>query len=169
MSRRKKKSNFGKVVKIIIGLIVVFIVVVIASMSISKQIKNKGKQLEENKVTNEQAIQNVVEDNKITKIEEDKDYIYEKDTYNVSETYSKDMPDKYETTLQLPFINLNSEAVSRLNTEFQNTFEKAKKSVKKGEDGYGLELLEFNYKSSIINDDFMSLAINTGTLYVPRR
>lgn len=138
-------------------------------MAISKNIKNKGKELEENKTQNQIAVQNVVEDNKIAKVEEDKDYIYEKDTYNISETYSKDMPDKYETTLQLPFINLNSDAVSRLNTEFQNTFEKAKKSVKKGEDGYGLELLELNYKSSVINDEFISLAVNTGTLYVPRR
>ena len=168
MSRRKKKSNFGKIVKLIIVLIVVFIVVVIASMAISKQITNKDKQPAENKVTNEQIAQNVVEDNKIAKIEEGTDYIYEKDKYEVNESYSPEMPDdKYTTTIQLPFINLDSEDAKRLNSKFQDEFEKAKKSVKKGEDGYGLELKELNYTASIIEDKLISLAVESGELYVP--
>lgn len=165
MSRRKKKSNFGKIAKIILGLILIFIVVVFASMTIAKKITHKEP---ENEVTNEQAVQNVVEDNKVAKIEEDKDYIYEKDKFEISEIYNTEMPnDKYTTTIQLPFINLESDAVNKLNTEFKNTFEKAKKSAKLGNDGYGLEVLELNYKSSVIDDKFISLAVNTGTLYVP--
>lgn len=164
MSRRKKKSNFGKIVKLIIVLIVVFIVVVIVSMAISKKLTTKEP---ENETKNE-IVQNVVTDEKVAKIEENKDYIYEKDKYEISESYSPEMPDdKYTTTIQLPFINLDSEDAKRLNGKFQDEFEKAKKSVKKGEDGYGLELKELNYTASIIEDKLISLAVESGELYVP--
>ena len=164
MSRRKKKSNFGKIVKLIIVLIVVFIVVVIVSMAISKKLTTKEP---ENETKNE-IVQNVVTDEKVAKIEENKDYIYEKDKYEISESYSPEMPnDKYTTTIQLPFINLDSEDAKRLNSKFQDEFEKAKKSVKKGEDGYGLELKELNYTASIIEDKLISLAVESGELYVP--
>lgn len=164
MSKRKKKSNIGKAIKVTLALIVIFIVVVIVSMAISKKLTSKEP---ENETKNE-VIQNVVEDNKVAKIEENKDYIYEKDSYEVSETYSPEMPnDKYTTTIQLPFINLDSADAKRLNSKFKDEFEKAKKSVKKGEDGYGLELLEFKYNSSIIEDKLISLAIDSGELYVP--
>ena len=164
MSRRKKKSNFGKIVKLIIVLIVVFIVVVIVSMAISKKLTTKEP---ENETKNE-IVQNVVTDEKVAKIEENKDYIYEKDKYEISESYSPEMPnDKYTTTIQLPFINLDSEDAKRLNGKFQDEFEKAKKSIKKGEDGYGLELSELKYQSSVVEDKLISLAVDSGELYVP--
>lgn len=164
MSKRKKKSNFGKIVKITIVLIVIFIVVVIASMAISKKLTTKEP---ENEIKNE-VVQNVVEDKKVAKIEKDKDYIYQKDFYVVSESYSPEMPDeKYTTTMELPFINIDSADAKRLNGKFQDEFEKAKKSVKKGEDGYGLELSELKYDYSIVEDKLISLAVDSGELYVP--
>ena len=133
-------------------------------MAISKKLTTKEP---ENETKNE-IVQNVVTDEKVAKIEENKDYIYEKDKYEISESYSPEMPnDKYTTTIQLPFINLDSEDAKRLNGKFQDEFEKAKKSIKKGEDGYGLELSELKYQSSVVEDKLISLAVDSGELYVP--
>lgn len=116
---------------------------------------------------NIEVIDNTVPKN-VEKTESDKEYIYEYNSYDLEVKYKEaDREATYKTTLKCPYINLDSADARKLNLEFEQYFEKAKKSVEMNEDESGFSLSEITYEASVVGDKLISLAVSSGENDIP--
>lgn len=163
-----------KSIKISVGMLVCLIIIALLVMIII----GFGVYvyfLKNDKVEMSQPISNVEnvpneeteEVKKSIKVDDTKDYVYEKDRTEVNETidYGGGITDNFTDTITLPFINIDSEDAKKINESLQQEYDKASTSLQKVE--YGFDYTEMRYEYTIFEEKVLSLKILEMPIVVP--
>lgn len=144
---------------IILIVLLVIVVVLIASFVFFKKDKNSA--------TNNETLNNSAEDlsqnneSTVGKINEDKYFIYEQETYELE--YEER---NFSKKIRIPFININSKDAKDINNQLKNSFEEAKNSVK-SESRTSFSYKNMTYEANVYNDEILSVIINEAVQQVP--
>lgn len=152
-----------------IGLIITGTVVTVGVYSLVIKPKcstNLGdvSNVNENKIKQEDL--SIAETTICKKIDEMQDYVYEKDISEINETTRSGY--RHTDVIRLPFINLNSEDVQKINGKLEQQYQKSATSLKRYNDG---SLVEFgytsmNYKYSVLENKLISLQTESSEILV---
>lgn len=161
------KISMGTLVCLII--IVLLVVIVIGFGMYIYFLKN-------NKIETSQPIANVEnienaeteEVKKSIKLDETKEYVYEKDRTEINETidYGGGETFDFTDTITLPFVNINSEDAKQINESLQQRYDKASTSLGR-EDKYSFGYTAMGYKTSLLEGKMISIETQTSDVYVP--
>lgn len=163
-------KKFLKIIGVILGLIIViYLSVVIGKNVVASKIKSNTANTSTNVAipkTNE--IDNSVideEDKSAKKVDDAKDYVYEKEVKEINETYDKENNYTFEDKIRLPYININSEDAERTNSKLQEKYNSAKNSMRKEE--YGFNFTRMDYEEHIVSDKYIGLSVCEMPVHVP--
>lgn len=159
-----------KVSGIIIGIIVVLCLsIFIGKNVVATKIKpnktNTSTNDKENKVNGVDDTTIDEENNIAKKIDDSKDFVYEKSVKEINETYDKEYGYTFEDKIRLPFINIDSEDVEKVNSKLQEKYNTAANSLVKEE--YGFSFTRIDYEEHIVDDKFVSLSVCEIPVHVP--
>lgn len=149
-----KKNKMLLIVAILV-VVAIIMVVIISLRDNNSVVKNN------NEITNNTETSLANTKNNGGKINEDKYYIYQQDSYDLvyqAKSFSK--------KIRIPFINVNSEEAKKLNDELKKSFEEAKESVK-SEGRSSFSYKNMNYEANVFNDELVSVIINEANQIVP--
>lgn len=164
-------KKFFKIIGIILGLIIiVYLSVIIGKNVIANKIKpNKVNTAADKTITtpvvNEVDDSTTEEDNVAKKVDDSKDFVYEKEVKEINETYDKENNYTFEDKIRLPYININSEDAERANNKLQQNFNSAKNSIQKDE--YGFNFTRMDYEEHIVYDKYIGLSVCEMPVHVP--
>lgn len=161
-----------KIVGIFIALVIVgCLSVVIGKNVVASKIKPNTANVSTNTnvaIPKTNEIDNSVtdEENKSAKkVDDTKDFVYEKEVKEINETYDKENNYTFEDKIRLPYININSEDAERTNSKLQEKYNSAKNSMKKEE--YGFNFTRMDYEEHIVPDKYIGLSVCEMPVHVP--
>ena len=162
-----------KSVKISVGMLVCLIIIALLIMIVIGFgnyiyfLKSDKVEVSE-PISNVEKIENDEQVKKSIKIDDEKPYVYEKDRTEINETidYGGGETFDFTDTITLPFINIGSEDVKKINESLQQQYGKASTSLKR-EDEYGFDYTTMSYKSSLLEGKILSLETETSDITVP--
>lgn len=147
----------------IVLLIILAIIILCLSFVISKNaFSNNYKEKVNTGITENSIDKNRIKNNIAKKIDDSKDYIYEKDSKLIKEKVDSE---DYEDNIRLPFINIDSSDAKKTNEELQNRFNVFSNSLEK--DDYGFNYTKMDYEEHIINNKYVSLSVLRMPIFVP--
>lgn len=147
----------------IVFLIIIAIIILCLSFVISKNAFSSNSNEKTNTgITQNSVHKNSTKNNIAKKIDDSKDYIYEKDSKLIKENLGSE---EYEDSIRLPFINIDSSDAKKTNEELQNRFNVFSNSLEK--DDYGFSYTRMDYEEHIIDNKYVSLSILRMPIFVP--
>lgn len=165
-------KKFLKIIGIILGLIViVYLSVVIGKNVVASKFKPNVTNTAADKTITTPAVNEVdnsitdKEDNIAKKVDDSKDFVYEKEVKEINETYDKENNYTFADEIRLPYINIDSDEVERINSKLQEKFNSAKNSMQKEE--YGFNFNRMDYEEHIVADKYIGLSITEMLVHVP--
>lgn len=113
---------------------------------------------------NDNVIEEKIDSVKVAKVDNTKSYIFRKEQKEIKEVYYDD--NVFEDKINLPFVNINSEDATKVNTELKNRYDEATNSLVKDNDS-GFSFTSMDYESKIISGKYASLMVLQMPVYVP--
>lgn len=157
----KKYLKISKELLVCLMIIVLLVIIIIGFGMYIYFLKNS-------KIETSQSIVDVenteVEEQvkKSIKIDETKDYVYEKDRTEINEPLQN-----YTDTIYLPFVNIDSEDAQKINETLQQKYQEASTSLIRHDEYYAFEYTKMKYEYHLLlAETVLSLKVEIGDVYV---
>ena len=143
-----KDDKLDKIV-VILAIIVIVVLVLFGIFKVLTGIDfNTSKEDSNNTISNNE--------NTVQEVDENKIYVYEKNSYNVVEGIE----------IKIPYININSSDIEELNNKLLKEYNNAVEKVDIDKNGNG-SYTDINYEFSVIDDKILSLKVDTSDCVIP--
>lgn len=146
---KNKNEKLDKIV-IILAIIVIVVLVLFGIFKVLTSIDFNTSKEDSNKNTissNENTVQEV---------DENKIYVYEKNSYNIAEGID----------IKIPYINIISSDIEELNNKLLKEYNDAVEKVDIDKNGNG-SYKDINYEFSVIDNKILSLKVDTSDCVIP--